>query len=68
MLKTKTPRTFENLDEKWYQCWLEYRRYYPESQIIKADDGHYYCTDCYNFRFRKDALDEDIPDITDDLE
>lgn len=68
MRHTHSPRTSENLGEKWYPCWLELPRLYPESQIIKADDGHYYCLDCYRFRFSKDAPNDYIPEITDNLD
>ena len=68
MFKTHPPRTFENLDEKWYQCWLEVRRWYPESRLIEAEDGHYYCEDCYRFRFHKEMLNDYIPEVTDDLD
>lgn len=67
MLRTKTPNRFKNLNQKWRQCYLEQRRYYPESMLIERD-GNYYCKDCYLFRFRKQDLDDFIPQITDDLE
>jgi len=68
MLRTKAPRGFKNFDEKWKQCYLETRRYYPLSMLIKADNGQYYCTDCYRFRFYKEEMHKAEIDITDDLE
>lgn len=58
---------FDPLSEKWRQCHLD-SLYYPETMLIEAEDGKYYCHVHYNFRWKKKYHDDARIDIKDDLE
>ena len=60
-------RNFDPINEKWRKCHLD-SLYYPESEMVEADDGKYYCRVHYNFRFKKKYQDAAKIEITDDLE
>jgi hypothetical protein len=68
MVDRTFPRHFDNLDEKWRPCCLcGLYQLYPESRLIE-ENGDYYCANHHRFRFSNQEIDDEIPDVTDDLE
>jgi len=67
--RPKPPRLFQDLDDKWGNCYLEgaYRKY-PLNQLVTApEDGQEYCRECYHFRWHRQHEDDaPAPDVEDD--
>lgn len=60
-------RNFNPLNEPWRQCHLD-SLYYPECELVEAEDGKFYCPVHYNFRWKKKYQDDVRIEIADDLE
>ena len=68
MIDRNIRRHFDNLQQPWRKCYICDPIYYPESELIKADeDKQWYCYPCYRFKFYKAKLDEQKIRLKDDI-